>query len=51
MKTVSDESKLEQIYKLLAKIDVDKDGQIKIDDVLEVSIRIEFILKINKYRD
>lgn len=38
MKKVSDESKMEQIYKMLEKIDNDRDGQLKVDDVLKVYI-------------
>lgn len=38
MKKVSDESKMEQIYKMLEKIDNDRDGQLKVDDVLKVNI-------------
>lgn len=36
MQKVPDEQKVEQIQKLLGKIDVDKDGQLKVDDVLRV---------------
>lgn len=38
MQKVPDESKFEQIYKMLGKIDLDKDGQLKVDDVLKVFI-------------
>lgn len=37
MQKVPDESKLEQINKMLSKIDADKDGQLQVDDVLKVS--------------
>lgn len=36
MQKVSDEAKLEQINKMLSKIDADQDGQLKVDDVLKV---------------
>lgn len=36
MQTVNDELKLEQITTLLARIDDDHDGQLKVDDVLKV---------------
>lgn len=36
MQKIPDESKLEQISKILGKIDVDKDGHLKVDDVLKV---------------
>lgn len=36
MQKVSDESKQDQILKLLEKIDVDKDGKLQVDDVLKV---------------
>lgn len=36
MQKVNDESKLELITTLLARIDDDHDGQIKVDDVLKV---------------
>lgn len=40
MQKVSDESKVEQIIKLLARIDDDKDGKLKVDDVLKVIINV-----------
>lgn len=36
MQKVSDELKLQQIYQMLDKIDDDKDGHLKVDDVLKV---------------
>lgn len=36
MQSVPDESKIVQIFNLLGKIDDDKDGQLKVDDVLKV---------------
>lgn len=36
MQKLPDEPKLQQIHKMLGKIDVDKDGQLKVDDVLKV---------------
>lgn len=36
MQKVPDEKKVEQIQKLLGKIDNDKDGQLKVDDVLRI---------------
>lgn len=36
MQTVPDEKKVEQIHKLLGKIDIDKDGQLKVDDVMRI---------------
>lgn len=36
MQKVADESKVEKIFALLGKIDDDKDGQLKVDDVLKV---------------
>lgn len=38
MQKLPDEPKLQQIHKMLGKIDVDKDGQLKVDDVLKVNI-------------
>lgn len=42
MQKVSDEAKLEQINKLLSKIDADQDGQLKVDDVLKVNALLEY---------
>ncbi|KAG4068549.1 hypothetical protein HA402_004890 [Bradysia odoriphaga] len=36
MQKLPDEPKLQQIHKMLGKIDVDKDGQLKVDDVLKI---------------
>lgn len=36
MQKVPDEQKVDQISKLLGKIDVDKDGQLKVDDVRRI---------------
>lgn len=36
MQTIPDESKVETISKMLGKIDADKDGQLKVDDVLKI---------------
>lgn len=36
MQKVPDEQKVEQIHKLLGKIDIDKDGQLKVDDVRRI---------------
>lgn len=36
MQKVPDEQKVDQIQKLLGKIDIDKDGQLKVDDVLRI---------------
>lgn len=50
MQKVSDESKLEQINKMLSKIDADKDGQLQVDDVLKVMlilIRLSELFKKN----
>lgn len=40
MQKLPDEPKLQQIHKMLGKIDVDKDGQLKVDDVLKVNITL-----------
>lgn len=37
MKKVTDQSKIEQIESFLEKMDDDRDGQLKVDDVLKVS--------------
>lgn len=37
MQKVTDHSKMEQITTLLSRIDDDKDGRLKVDDVLKVS--------------
>lgn len=44
MKTASDESKLKTIESVLSKIDVDRDGHVKVDDVLKVCLH--FIRKL-----
>jgi len=36
MQKLPDEPKLQQIHKMLGKIDIDKDGQLKVDDVLKI---------------
>lgn len=47
MQKVADESKVEKIFTLLGKIDDDKDGQLKVDDVLKVNIYYMFTLAFN----
>lgn len=42
MQKVSDEAKLEQIENMLEKIDIDKDGHLKVDDILKVSQKTRF---------
>lgn len=37
MQKLSDESKMQQIYKMLDKIDDDRDGKIEVEDVLKVN--------------
>jgi len=39
---VPDDSLVNRISEVLAKMDIDKDGAIRLDDVLKVSITIEF---------
>lgn len=36
MQKVPDETKVDQIQKLLGKIDMDKDGHLKVDDVMRI---------------
>ena len=47
LQKVSDESVLLQIEKILGRIDDDRDGSIRVEDVLKVSFSFEMKKKIN----
>lgn len=51
LKTTSDESKLKTIENVLSKIDVDRDGHVKVDDVMKVGSSILLLGHPWLYRD